>query len=128
LKNIYERISIMKNVLVTALTILLSIFPLGCDDDKEKDEPCDCAPVAGEMMAGEEEPAAGEEVEAGEEMPQAGEEPEPEMDMEMPVEEPEPEAGEEMPVEEMDMEMPVEEPMPEPDMELPPECPEGQEC
>lgn len=83
----------MKNVLVIALTFLLSIFPFGCDDDKEKDEPCDCAPVAGEVMAGEEEPAAGEQVEGGEEV-EAGEMMEPDMEM--------PEAGQE----EMDMEMP----------------------
>jgi hypothetical protein len=90
----------MKNVLALALTVLLSIFAFGCDDEK-KEDPSDCAPVAGEVMAGEEE-VAGEDVEAGEmmpdmEMPEAGQE---EMDMEMP------EAGEMMAGEEAEEEQP----------------------
>lgn len=78
----------MKNVLVLALSLLLAVLPLGCDDKKEeKEEP----PVAGEVMAGEmleetscgndEEPDMMIEEEVAGEISEAGQE---EMDMEMP--------------------------------------------
>ena len=89
----------MNKLLIAALTVMLSVFPFGCDDKKEeKEEP----PVAGEVMAGEE--MCQEDCE------------EPDMMME---EEPcELEEG----CEEVDSEMP------EAGEEMPPECPEGQEC
>lgn len=72
----------MNRILIVALSLLLSIFPFGCDDKKE-DEPSDCAPIAGEVLEAGEEPDM--------EMPEAGEMAEAgmEMDMEMPEEEPE---------------------------------------
>ena len=78
----------MNRILIVALSLLLSIFPFGCDDKKE-DEPSDCAPIAGEVLEAGEEPVAGEEPDM--EMPEAGEMAEAgmEMDMEMPEEEPE---------------------------------------
>ena len=72
----------MNKILVVALSLLLSVFPFGCDDKKEeKEQP----PVAGEVMAGEEipdmmmeeeEPCELEEgcEEVDSEMPEAGEE------------------------------------------------------
>jgi hypothetical protein len=96
----------MNKLLITALILMLSVFPFGCDDKKEeKEEPqFRDSQVAGEMMCEE-------ECE--------------ELDMMMEEEEPcELEEG----CEEVDSEMPQEEQMdmdPEP---MPPECPEGQEC
>jgi len=88
----------MKNVLALLLSLVV-VF--GCDDKKE--EPCDCAPVAGEMMDMDVQDA-GEQVDAGEEV-EAGAEEEVDMDQ--------PEAGD------MSEDM-------EPDAEEP--CCEGEGC
>ena len=99
----------MNKLLITALILMLSVFPFGCDDKKEeKEEPqFRDSQVAGEMMCEEE----CEELDMMmEEEPCELEEGCEEVDSEMP------EAGEEMT--EMDMD-------PEPML---PECPEGQEC
>lgn len=80
----------MKNVLVILLSLILAF---GCDDKEKKEDhkDCDCHPIAGEVVAGEEPDQAGEEEPCeGEDCPDCeGEDcdpPQEELDAEVPEE------------------------------------------